>query len=176
MRRALFFVLCLLFLPAYGSGQSNTSDLQGMQALVAEVRQLRKDLQTTNGYALKAQVLLYRLQVQEAAVGRASQHLNDLRSRLAETQAHRRDLAAALKRNEEFIEGVGATDISPADRKQVQSEISRLKVELDNLATEEQQRQSAEMEAEEQLRLEQAKLSGLEDRLDRLEKELGNPH
>jgi hypothetical protein len=35
-----------------------------MQALVAEVRQLRKDLQSTNGYALKAQVLLYRLQVQ----------------------------------------------------------------------------------------------------------------
>jgi len=32
------------------------------------------------------------------------------------------------------------------------------------------------MEAEEQLRTEQAKLSGLEERVDRLENELGNPH
>jgi hypothetical protein len=30
-------------------GQSNSSDSQSMQALVAEVRQLRKDLQMTNG-------------------------------------------------------------------------------------------------------------------------------
>jgi len=145
-----------------------------MQALVAEVRQLRKDLQTTNGYALKAQVLLYRLQVQEATVARVSQHLNDTRSRLDETQRHRRDVAASLKRNEEFADN---NEASTADRKAVQSEISRLKAELENLAGEEQQRQTAEMEANEQLRIEQAKLGTLESRIDRLEKELdSNPH
>jgi hypothetical protein len=37
-------------------------------ALVAEVRQLRKDLQITNASALKAQILLSRLQAQEATV------------------------------------------------------------------------------------------------------------
>jgi chromosome segregation ATPase len=145
-----------------------------MQALVAEVHQLRKDLQATNGYALKAQILLYRLQVQEATVGRVAQHLNDVHARLAETQRRRMDVAASLKRSEESVDN---TEISPADRKQVQYEISRLKALLENLATEEQQRQSAEMEAEEQLRAEQAKLGGLEDRVDRLEKELdSNPH
>jgi len=145
-----------------------------MQALVAEVRQLRKDLQTTNGHALKAQILLYRLQVQEATVARISEHLNDVRGRLADTQHHRTQTAANLKRFEESLDN---TDISPADRKQVQYDVSRLKAELENLATEEQQRQTAEMEAEEQLRAEQAKLGGLEDRVDRLEKELdSNPH
>src|SRR6266705_2121742 len=44
-----------------------------MQALVAEVRLLRKALQATNGCALKAQFLLYRLQLQEGAVARVSQ-------------------------------------------------------------------------------------------------------
>ena len=96
MRRALF-VLSFLFLSSSGLGQSTQSTLnepQGMQALVAEVRQLRKDLQTANAYALKAQILLERLQVQEGAVGRVLQHLNDVRSHLSETQGHRRDVAA----------------------------------------------------------------------------------
>ena len=51
-----------------------------MQALVAEVRQLRKDLQASNGNALKAQILLSRLQFQEEAVARASERLNDARN------------------------------------------------------------------------------------------------
>jgi len=50
------------------------------------------------------------------------------------------------------------------DRKQVQGESSWLKEELENLA------------AEEQLRTEQAKLGGLEDRVDRLEQVSDNPH
>src|SRR6266436_7830537 len=174
MHRSWLLVLGLLLISAPAVSQSTSSDSGGVQALVAEVRQLRKDLQTTNGYALKAQVLLYRLQVQEATVARVSQHLNDTRSRLDETQRHRRDVAASLKRNEEFADN---NEASTADRKAVQSEISRLKAELENLAGEEQQRQTAEMEANEQLRAEQAKLSGLEERVDRLEKELdGNPH
>ena len=53
---------------------------------MAEVRQLRKDLQSTNGSALKAQILLSRLQDQEGAVARLSQHLEDVRSKLADTQ------------------------------------------------------------------------------------------
>ncbi len=175
MRRSLFFVFCFLLLSASGLGQSTASESQGMQALVAEVRQLRKDLQTTNGNALKAQILLYHLQVQEGAVARVSEHLKEARARLGETQDRRRFVTASLKRNEEFVDNAGSTEGSPADRKQVQSEISRLKAELEMLAAEEQQRQTTEMEAEEQLRTEQAKLSGLEDRVDRLEKELDNP-
>ena len=171
MYRSSLLVLGFLLISGPAFAQSISTDSQGLQALVAEVRQLRKDLQTTNGNALKVQILFYRLQVQEATVGRVAQHLNDLRSQLAETQRHRRDVAAALKREEESLDN---TEISPADRKQIQWEISGNKSILESLAAEEQQRQSAEMEAEEQLRAEQAKLSGLEDRVDRLEKELGS--
>jgi hypothetical protein len=72
MRRALF-VLCFLFLSAPGlsqSTQSTTNEPKGMQALVAEVRLLRKDLQATNGNALKVQILVERWQFQQAAVAR----------------------------------------------------------------------------------------------------------
>jgi hypothetical protein len=91
-----------------------------MQALVAEVRLLRKDLQATNTNTLRVQLLLYRLQVQAAAVARASEHLNDARARLAGTQKRREEVAATLKR----FESVDNAELSPADRKQVQSEVS----------------------------------------------------
>ena len=161
-----------LILSAPCLGQS-TSDQSGMQALVAEVRLLRKDLQTANGNALKAQLLLNRLQLQQAAVARFAERLSDARGRLADTQNHQRALAAHLKSNEEALDN---TQISPANRKEIQQEISVVKAELENLAAEEQQRQTAQMEAEERLRTEQAKLDELESRADRLEKELENPH
>ena len=173
MRRfwLFFFSACFLLFGASTLGQSPSSE-QGMQALVAEVRQLRKDLQTSNGYVLKAQILLQRLQFQEAAVARASERLNDARGRLVDKQRHRTEVAAFLRHAEDALDN---TDISSGDRKQIQSEVSARKQELEAIAAVEQQQQSAEMEAEEQLRTEQAKLNELEDRVDHLEKALDNP-
>ena len=168
--RTWLFGLCLLFVSASGLGQSTATESQGMQALVAEVRQLRMDLQTSNGYALKAQILLQRLQFQQAAVARVSERLSDAHSRLADMQRHRTEVAATLKRFEEALENTEASE----DRKRFQGEISARKQELEALAAVEQQRQAAEMEAEEQLRTEQAKLNELEERVDRLEKALDN--
>jgi len=173
MHRSWLVVLSLLIVSTLGFGQSASNDSQGMQALVAEVRQLRKDLQASNGNALKAQVLLFRLQVQETTVARVSQQLNEARGKLADTQRHRTEISERLKRLQDALDN---TEISPADRKQIQYEVSASKAELENLATEEQQRQTAELQAEEQLRTEQAKLNELEDRVDRLEKDLtSNP-
>jgi len=144
-----------------------------MRAFVAEVRLSRKDLQATNGHALKAQVLLYRLQVQEATVSRVSQNLNDLRSSIVTMQERQRNLMATIKHFEKLVDD---SDTPPAQRKDAEGEISVLKTELEGLTAEEQQRQTAKIEAEEQLRTEQAKLSALEDRVDRLEKELDHPY
>jgi len=58
-------------------GQTTPGDSQTLQALLSEVRQLRQDLQTTTIAAQRAQILLYRLQGQEAAVARASQRIDE---------------------------------------------------------------------------------------------------
>jgi len=50
----------------------------------------------------------------------------------------------------------------------------QIKARFDADANKEQETQAKLMEAEEQLRLEQAKLGGLQDQLDRLEKTLEN--
>ena len=99
--------------------------------------------------------------------------LNDARGRLAATQRHRAEVADTSRRFAELLEN---TETSSEDRQRFQGEISAKKQELEALAAVEQQQQAAEMEAEEQLRTEQAKLNELEERVDRLEKNLDNPH
>jgi hypothetical protein len=53
-------------------GQTTTGDSQTLQALLSEIRLLRQDLQTTTIAAQRAQILIYRLQGQEAAVASLS--------------------------------------------------------------------------------------------------------
>ena len=113
------------------------------------------------------------MQFQEAAVARASERLNDARGRLADTQRHRAEVAARLKQLEESLNN---TETSQADRNQAEQMREALKIQLENTTAEEQQRQSTEMDATEQMRAEQAKLNELKERVDRLEKALDNPH
>jgi len=70
MHRSCLLIPVLLLISAPVFGQSTSTDSQTLQALLAEVRQLRHDLQTTTIAAQRAQILLYRLQGQEAAVAR----------------------------------------------------------------------------------------------------------
>ena len=72
MNRSSLFVVGLLFFSTACFGQTTPGDSQTLQALLLEVRQLRQDLQTTTIAAQRAQILIYRLQGQEAAVARAS--------------------------------------------------------------------------------------------------------
>jgi hypothetical protein len=66
----------LLFAPV-GLSQSPSTESQAMQALLLEVRHLRQDLQTAAVGARRIQILIYRLHTQEAAVVRASRHLDE---------------------------------------------------------------------------------------------------
>ncbi len=169
MHRSCLLIPVLLLIAAPVFGQSTSTDSQTLQALLAEVRQLRHDLQTTTIAAQRAQILLYRLQGQEAAVARASQKLDDARARLTETQSNRTKLTSDIKRHEDFV---STTENSPTERKQVEESLTQLKGKLASLENEEQQRQTREIEAEDQLRTERAKLGELQDQLDRLEKVL----
>jgi hypothetical protein len=146
--------------------QAASTDSQTLQALLAEVRQLRMDLRNTTAAAQRAQILLYRLQAQEALVAHASQRLDDARLKFAQTQDANRHLAVEVKRNEDIL---GHGEGTPTERNQIQEMLPPLKARLESLQTEEQQRQANQMEAENQLRVEQVKLSELQDQLDRLQ-------
>ena len=174
MYRSCFLVFNLLVMPGAAFAQSASSDSQALQALVSEVRQLRQLLQTSAVATQRAQILVYRVQAQETAVARAFQRLDDARSKLAETQSSRKRVAADLKRMEEARSDAETPGQNPNEHKEFEQVVAQFKAQLEILASEEQERQGVETEAEEQLRTEQAKLSGLQEQLDRLDRELEN--
>jgi hypothetical protein len=171
MNRSSLFALVLLLLGTTCFGQTTSGDSQTLQALLFEVRQLRQDMHTTIIAAQRAQVLIYRLQGQEVAVARASQRLDDVRDRLARIQDERKHVAIDVKQFEDFVSNAE----NPAtQRKEREDRLPQLKTRLESLEYEEQQRQTREIEAEQQLRLEEGRLSDLREQLDRLDKTLEN--
>ena len=168
MYRACFLLLGLLVLSTPAFGQSAPSDSQTLQALLSEIRQLRKDLQTTTVAAQRVQILMYRLQMQQAAVARAQQRVDEARSRLAEAQGGVRHFTSEIERDE------AALNDSPnsIDSKQVEGMLAAAKRELEPQKIAQQEWETKEAEALQNLRSEEAKLAGLEEQFDRLDREL----
>jgi predicted nuclease with TOPRIM domain len=79
-------------------------------------------------------------------------------------QVHQREVAAEVKRLEDALGGEGNLQ----QQKALQDRINHAKSELEVIADMEQQRQATEIQAEQQLRTEQDKLSALETQLDEL--------
>ena len=168
MRPSTFFAVTLLLFPVAALGQTATNDSQTLQALLAEVRQLRQDLRTSNLAAQRAQILIYRLNAQEAATARVSQRLDEVKERLAQTDVERKQNGTQMKQYEDMKERTE----NPQELKQFDEVISVLKARIESSAPQEQELQSKQTELEEELRTEQAKLGRLQDELDRLDKAL----
>ncbi|PYT39587.1 MAG: hypothetical protein DMG45_19305 [Acidobacteria bacterium] len=172
MNRQLLFVLSLLLFPTACLAQTTPNDSKTLQSLLLEVRQLRQDLQTTTIAGQRAQILIYRVQGQEAAVARASQRLDEFREKLARIQDERKHVAADVKR---FEDSLSSSENPPTQRKEIeQGMLPQLKTRLESLENQEQQLQTREIEAGQQLRAEEVRLSDLRDQMDRLDKTLEN--
>jgi chromosome segregation ATPase len=162
-----FFGLLLFSMPALG--QANARDSQTLQALIEEVRQLRQDVKTTAVANQKMQVLLYRLQAQQAAVARASQRVDDAHADLNQLESERSKVAVDVKQHEDFL---SRTDVASGDRAAVEDALPALRSKLNSLDNEQQETRDKMSSAEEQLHSELAKLDGLEADLSRVEKSL----
>ncbi len=170
MKRISFLPLILL-LGSTAFAQTNPNDPDTLKALLTEVRQLRQDLRTTTVAAQRAQILIYRAQAQESVVRRMQERVDDTRSKLGQIQSEQRNRAASIKRIEEKK---SRSDTPANEQKELEDALPQIKARFDADANKEQETQAKLIEAEEQLRLEQAKLSGLQDQLDRLEKIVEN--
>ena len=150
MRRVYILIPVFFGLAAATFGQTS-SDSQTLKALLAEVRELRQALQGSLARIQTAQILLSRLQIQEVAVTRASQHLDEARSKLAEVEIAVKSEEAEIKH---FEDGERTA--------QVQEALKRAKSDLEVSTNLEQQRQATAIEAEQQLGTAQGKLNSLE--------------
>jgi chromosome segregation ATPase len=165
MKRLLLLSLTLLC-SAAAFAQTNSNDSDTLKSLLSEVRLLRHDLQTITVAAQRAQILVYRAQAQESVVRRMQERVDDTRSKLAQIQSELKRLTQAVKQNEDLLDH---TD-NPTTRKELEQGITQIKARQEIQVNVEQETQAKLIESEEQLRLEQAKLGGLQDQLDRLEK------
>ena len=168
MHRPWFLVLGLLLISQGAFGQTSSTDSQTLQALLAEVRQLRQELRATIVAAQKVQILVYRLQIQEGAVARAQRRVDEARSTLSQTQTEVKMIASAIKQTEDKISNAQ----NPIERKRQEDLLAKFKADLESQENSQQQSQTRESEAEQDLRTEQAKLNALQDQLDRLDKSL----
>lgn len=168
MRRTCFLILVSLAMTAATFGQSASSDSRTMQALLSELHELRLDLHSSLEKLQVCQILLARLQIQEVAVTRASQHLDDARAKLGELQVAIKGETAEVKQLEAASPSVNETQA------QIDEALSRAKADLDASTSLAQQRQAIETEAEQQLQTEREKLERLENQLDELVRAMGS--
>lgn len=172
MHRFCLLILGLLLVSAPAFGQSTSNDSQTLQALLEEVRQLRHDLQTTTIAAQRAQILIHRVEAQESVVRLTQERVATARSGLAQIRFEQETRAATLKQLEEKQSNA---ETPPAEQKQLRDSVTQIKARLEANTSKEQEAQGTLLDNENQLRIEQANLSGLQDQLDRLERTLENP-
>jgi chromosome segregation ATPase len=168
MKRILVLIVVVFSVAISAAGQKQPSDSETLQSLLNEVRQLRRDLQTTSVAAQRVQIVLYRLEGQRAAIARAAQSLQSARLELASVQKDRQETARNLKLTEE------ERDRNPnaSERTGLESFISQAKNKLERLAAEEDQKRLQVQAMETQLQSEQEKLEALHRVLDQLDASL----
>ena len=152
------------------AGQSAPAETEALRSLLSEVRQLRQAMQTAMITAQRIQITVYRLQVQVLAVSQATQRLDAARSKVAEAELWRQ----RLTRQVEDMEKLQSQTEDQRERANRELDFHRLKKELEFRTGEEQQLRTVESEALSQVQSAQAKLSELEDSLERLDKTFAN--
>ncbi len=162
-------LVLLLFVPD-AVGQKVDRESETMQALLSEIRELRRDLQAAALAARRAQIVIYRLHEQEMAVERATERWENAKSAVAQTQIQRKYNADELKRFAEHKDRIE----NEQQRKQYSDEMSSIRDREEALQAQGQELQSSQFELEQQLKIEQAKLQQLQEQLDRLDKHLEN--
>ena len=151
------------------AGQGSSGDGgQPMQALLHEVRQLRLAIQRSNLSTYHAQVSLERLRLQQQQVDRVNDKLGVVRAQLGKLQLEKSRLQAHIQRQ-------GAPpnqDSDPGKRREFEDNLQVLKDQVNGTLEAEAQARESESQLANQLQMEQAKLSEINDRLDALRKEL----
>ena len=168
MRRILICLAGLLLRATSAVAETSPSDSQMTQAVLSEIRQLRQDLQATAATIQRVQIVLYRIQAQENQLDRATQRLEMTRDVCKGTEMQGKQFATQI----EQTESAKRSAQNASDRQAAEEMLARLRSSAEMLASEARDCQGNQVDAEIQVRAEQAKMSELQDQLERLDKVL----
>jgi DNA repair exonuclease SbcCD ATPase subunit len=159
----LLFASILLFIAftttfAQSTNKTSPTSEQSLEALVAEVRQLRAMLQRLN----KGQVMLERLKLEQEQVASLSRDLNNVTDALNENRLQKSKVQDLLPGVQSGVEA-GAIN---------QKELTGLKTEIDLFSQREQMLLERQTRLAADLNSAQARLTALRERLSALELEM----
>jgi chromosome segregation ATPase len=172
MRKTVLAAMLFVGLEALSQTPAKQSDT--LQSLLLEVRQLRQDIEAITAASQRVQIAISAMQLQDAAVARSSQRVDELRSKCNAAELNRQHTTFEIQRLENAL-GPGATpgrEVPEREMKDLQSRIEELKSGLAGQSAEVESCQAGEAEASNQLRTEQAALADLRGRVERLDKAL----
>ncbi|MBZ5626174.1 MAG: hypothetical protein LAQ69_46940 [Acidobacteriia bacterium] len=142
-----------------------------IQALLKEVHALRIALERSNQIGPKIQIALARMQLQEERVRNATQQLQDIRDRLVGIQSNRAEGIDRIKQ----LETHQVQTVDPEMRKQMDSQLSETRAQVERTGALEQQFRAREGEAYSLLLSEQARWNEANDLLTSIERMLAPP-
>jgi chromosome segregation ATPase len=158
-----------LFAASEGLCQTPVKEPATLQALLAEVHQLRQDIEAMTVASQRVQIALYALQMQDAAVARSAQRVDNARTKCQGEEGNRQHTASEIQRLESSL----TTGTLPeSEAKAIQSRLTGMKGDLDAQTAAVQGCQAAEADATSQLQRDRATLDEVQDRINRLDKSL----
>lgn len=170
MHGAPIFLLSSLLLVPAGFCQTNSADPQVTQALLNEIRQLRLELQSTAATIQRVQIVMYRLQTQSDLLNRATGRAEMVREQCSQAHQQQKFLTEQIEQVQAQLPNAPNSQMRSAQ----EQALTNLKSNLEMAATEDRECQGRVTEADLQLRAEQAKMTELQDQLDKLDKILAS--
>ena len=168
-RAGMWFVAGLLGAAVAGA-ESPATESQMTVAMLAELRQLRQDLQTATATIQRVQIVMFRLQAQGTLVESARQRLETAQSICSQAPLGRQMTAMQIERTEAQRRSAQ----NPAEQRQAEEMLAQLRSQMEFAAKREQECQAPQAEAETEFRNEEAKMNELQERLERLDKTLAD--
>jgi hypothetical protein len=166
MRTSIHYLLMFLFAASVAVAQTSPTDSQLTQTLLSEVRQLRSDLQSSAATIQRVQIVMYRLQSEANMLDRAMQRFEQARGACMQAEEQQKMFADQIADAEEQARD----SRNSANQQTSQNMLTRLKATQERFARQEQECQIERGAAENQLKIEQAKMSDLEAQLEKLDR------
>jgi chromosome segregation ATPase len=168
MLRSWLYCSLLVFTYRPLTAQTPSTDLPTTQAMLAEIRQLRSDLQIAAATIQRVNIVMFRLQTQAAVADRLTQKVDQVHAQCDQAESNQKMFAVQLEDAQADRGGVQDTGAQMSfDRN-----VARLKSALVELTIEVPRCQADQAVAETELRNEQNKMNELQDQLERLDKAL----
>ena len=163
-RRASLLILSGLVFVLAASAQSPPPDSQ--QTMLAEIRQLRQDLQAAAATIQRVQIVMFRIQAQSALLNSATDRAEQTHAQCANAQQQQANRQNEVQQAEARLRNAQ----NPAQKEAAEEQLENWKQSLSEYRTETQLCPVREAEAQTQLRNEQAKMNDLEAQLEKLDK------